>query len=46
MSGVSVYFAVKTAVPASREDRGFRGTFKLATPSTPIMWFKLSIVLD
>ena len=35
MSGVSVYFAVKTAVLASREDRGFRGTFKLATPSTP-----------
>ena len=35
MSGVSVFFAVKIAVQAAREDRGFRGTFKLATPSTP-----------
>jgi hypothetical protein len=35
MSGVSVLLAVKTAVQAAREDRGFRGTFKRGTPSTP-----------
>ena len=35
LSGISVFFAVKAAVQAAREDKGFRKSFNLAAPSTP-----------
>lgn len=35
LSGVSVFFAIKTAVRSARDDKGFKRTFHLAAPSTP-----------
>merc|ERR1712117_763760 len=34
-NGVSVYFAIKEAVRAARQDAGLTGTFSLRQPTTP-----------
>ena len=34
-NGVSVYFAIKEAVRAARQDAGLTGTFSLCQPTTP-----------
>merc|ERR1712121_569321 len=34
-NGVSVYFAIKEAVRAARQDAGHTGTFSLCQPTTP-----------
>jgi len=35
LSGVSVFFAIKTAVSAARKDKELRKSFNLATPASP-----------